>query len=146
MFTTLPADRIHLPGEACSKGEILSATVLVPPDVGLLMVDLCWSEGTEQQRTQGMLFPATVDSVSRIYMNEPGICGMAFIPAARHDGSGRDPSVQIDAIDLARDPKRGFAQVLLVRDIGGEWHGCNPDTRLETLEDRVELLRLNEFV
>lgn len=145
MFTTLPTDRIHLPGKGCPSGEILSASVLAPPDVGLLIVDMCWSETTTQERTQGALFPATIEAVARIHAQQTGICGITYIPPARHDGSGRDPSIQVDAIDAARDPQRSYAYVLLVRDTAGSWHPCNSGTNMDALDDRIELMRVNEL-
>lgn len=143
MFTTLATDRIHFNYRCSPQGEIYSKSVMLPPDVGLFLVDMDWSEDA-CKRVQGIMFPATVEGVARMYLHNIEICDVMFIPPARHDVSGRAPALRIDGIDAARDPAKRYAQVLLVRDTNGEWHVCEPDTSIDALDDRVQLLRVNE--
>lgn len=141
MFTTLPADRIPLPRRASPEGESFWASMLLPPEIGTFLVDVDWSDNTSK-RTQSLLYPATVAAVAGMHVHELAILGVMYIPAARHDGAGREPLLGINAIDVARDPARRFAQVLLVRAIDGRWHACDPPVNFDTLDDRVEMLRI----
>jgi len=140
MFTTLSADRIHLPTQ---HGQSHWASVSLPPDKGFFLIDLDWSE-TAAMRTQGMLYPATVAAVAVMHTHELAILAMLFIPSSRHDGDGREPVLRVDAIDMALDPAQGYAQVLLVRTLDGLWHACDHRVNLDTLEDRLQMVRLDD--
>jgi hypothetical protein len=140
MFTTLPSYRIPLPRRARLEGESHWASMMLPPDSGIFLVDLDWSENTK--RTQPMLCPATVAAVAGIHVHEAAVLDVMYIPAPRHDGAGREPVLRINAVDAARDPARRFAQILLVRTLDGRWHACEPEVNFDALEDRVEMLRV----
>jgi len=140
MLTTLPADRIHFPRRASPEGESFWASMMLPPEIGIFLVDLDWSDKTSK-RAQSLLYPATVAAVAAMHVHELAILDVMYIPAARHDGAGREPLLGINAIDVARDPAQRFAQVLLVRAIDGRWHACDPQVNLDTLYERFEMLQ-----
>jgi hypothetical protein len=142
MLTTLPRDKIYRPAEMRLENEYHWSSALLPPESGALLVDLDWSEG-KHMRTQSLVCAATVDSAAGMHVHQIAIIDIMYIPASRHDGTGRQPVLRIDGVDTARDPARRYVPVLLVRTLDGCWHSCDPEVVvLDALVDRAQILRV----
>jgi len=140
MFKTLQTHEVQVPFSIRGMGDRYWRATLLPLAEGVLLIDPNFADNN-MSCVQPLLCPATLTGISSLDEYKDAIHSIVYIPPPRHDGSGRDDPIAVDTVDFGFDALHDFRDVLLVRDLHGQWHACAKDVDIHKVDDRCTVLQ-----